>query len=120
MGSRRSYTYDNVVATQAGTLQNPRLKAMVIPREHGAWGMLLVPLTTGAIVAAGTGANFRALGLFVVAGALLDAHALGGLAWYDSYQGPIALGTSRRYSRVARSCGCCSRCDCGTVFHGIA
>ena len=40
---------------------------MVIPREHGAWGMLLVPLTTGAIVAAGAGANFRALGLFLVA-----------------------------------------------------
>ena len=39
---------------------------MVIPREHGAWGMLLVPLTTGAIVAAGAGANFRALGLFLV------------------------------------------------------
>lgn len=40
---------------------------MVIPREHGAWGMLLVPLTTGAAVAAGTSANFRALVLFVVA-----------------------------------------------------
>jgi YwiC-like protein len=40
---------------------------MVIPREHGAWGMLLVPLTTGAIVAAGAGANFRALALFLVA-----------------------------------------------------
>jgi len=31
------------MAALAGTLQNPRLRAMIIPREHGAWGMLLVP-----------------------------------------------------------------------------
>lgn len=30
---------------------NPsRTKAMIIPREHGAWGILLVPLVTGACV----------------------------------------------------------------------
>jgi len=40
---------------------------MVIPREHGAWGMLLVPLATGAIVAARTGVNFAGLTLFIVA-----------------------------------------------------
>ena len=27
-----------------------RIRAMVIPREHGAWGMLFVPLVTGAAV----------------------------------------------------------------------
>jgi YwiC-like protein len=55
------------VAIPAGALQNPRLNAMVIPREHGAWGMLLVPLVTGAVVASNTGLNVYALGLFVVA-----------------------------------------------------
>lgn len=40
---------------------------MVVPREHGAWGMLLVPLATGAVVAARTGVNFAGLTLFVVA-----------------------------------------------------
>ncbi len=40
---------------------------MVIPREHGAWGMLLVPLATGAIAAAKTAINFPALAWFVVA-----------------------------------------------------
>ncbi len=40
---------------------------MVVPREHGAWGMLLVPLATGAVVAAKTGINGSALALFVVA-----------------------------------------------------
>lgn len=40
---------------------------MVIPREHGAWGMLLVPLATGAVVAAAAKVNWTALALFVVA-----------------------------------------------------
>ncbi|MDR3748383.1 MAG: YwiC-like family protein [Acidobacteriota bacterium] len=40
---------------------------MVIPREHGAWGMLLVPLATGAIVAVRLGVNSGALTLFIVA-----------------------------------------------------
>jgi hypothetical protein len=40
---------------------------MVIPREHGAWGMMLVPLVTGAIVALPSGINAGALTLFIVA-----------------------------------------------------
>ena len=40
---------------------------MVIPREHGAWGMLLVPLVTGAVAASRTVMNSSALMLFVVA-----------------------------------------------------
>ena len=40
---------------------------MVIPREHGAWGMLLIPLTTSAVIAARSGMHFGALALFIVA-----------------------------------------------------
>ncbi len=40
---------------------------MVIPREHGAWGMLLVPLATGAVVAAGSKARYGSLAVFVFA-----------------------------------------------------
>jgi hypothetical protein len=40
---------------------------MVIPREHGAWGMMLVPLVTGAVVALRSGVNGGALALFIVA-----------------------------------------------------
>ncbi len=40
---------------------------MIVPREHGAWGMLLVPLVTGAVVAAGSSVNISALVLFLVA-----------------------------------------------------
>lgn len=31
-------------------MSNGRIRSMVIPREHGAWGILLVPLATGAAV----------------------------------------------------------------------
>jgi hypothetical protein len=48
-------------------LQNPRLKAMVVPREHGAWGMLLVPLATGAVVATAGTVDALSLALFVIA-----------------------------------------------------
>ena len=53
------------MATQSGILQSARLKSMVIPREHGAWGMLLVPLATGAVVAMGSTARYGALAVFV-------------------------------------------------------
>jgi hypothetical protein len=55
------------MAAHPGTLQNSRLKAMIVPREHGAWGMLLVPLVTGAVVAARSAINIGALALFLVA-----------------------------------------------------
>lgn len=57
--------YDFVVAIQAGILQTQRLKSMVIPREHGAWGMLLVPLAAGAVVAAASGAHYGPLAVLV-------------------------------------------------------
>lgn len=37
--------------------QQTRLRAMVIPREHGAWGLLLVPLFTGLV--AGLAPEYR-------------------------------------------------------------
>ncbi len=44
-----------------------RRRALVIPREHGAWGMLLVPLATGAVAALQVGVNAGALALFILA-----------------------------------------------------
>lgn len=42
-----------------------RRKALVIPREHGAWGMLLVPLAVGAAVGFLHGANVTAFTLLL-------------------------------------------------------
>jgi YwiC-like protein len=55
------------MAAHISTVQNARLKTMVVPREHGAWGMLLVPLVTGAAVATKAGINGAALTLYIVA-----------------------------------------------------
>src|SRR5450432_2045884 len=55
------------MAAQVGIFQTPRLKSMVIPREHGAWGMLLVPLATGAVTAVRPDARYGGLAAFVVA-----------------------------------------------------
>jgi YwiC-like protein len=55
------------VATHIASTHKGRQKALVIPREHGAWGMLLVPLATGAVAALRSGVNGRALALFIVA-----------------------------------------------------
>jgi hypothetical protein len=52
------------------------MKAMVIPREHGAWGMLLVPLVTGAVVASRSGVRVGPLTLFVF------ATLIRGTAWF--------------------------------------
>jgi len=44
-----------------------RIRALVIPREHGAWGMLLVPLATGATIGLIEGGRALFLPLLIVA-----------------------------------------------------
>jgi len=53
--------------TNLRTLNQARLRSFVLPREHGAWGILLVPLVTGAIVALLRGGAVVPLLLFLVA-----------------------------------------------------
>ncbi len=46
--------------------QAARARSVIVPREHGAWGILLVPLVTGAAVGLGTGTRILPLVLFAV------------------------------------------------------
>ena len=55
------------LATHVASTHNARRRALIIPREHGAWGMLLVPLATGAVAALRPGVNGGALVLFILA-----------------------------------------------------
>ena len=48
-------------------LQQERLRSFILPREHGAWGMLLVPLVTGAWIGFAGGRGFYPLILFLTA-----------------------------------------------------
>lgn len=47
--------------------QQSRTKALVIPREHGAWGILLVPLVAGACVGMRQGHGLSELVMFLTA-----------------------------------------------------
>ena len=53
--------------TDLRTLNQTRARSFVLPREHGAWGILLVPLITGATVALLRGGALVTLLLFLLA-----------------------------------------------------
>ena len=47
---------------------NPeRIRSMIVPREHGAWGLLLIPMLTGTAVGLASGRDVASLVLFAVA-----------------------------------------------------
>lgn len=51
----------------SAAIPGPRLRALVVPREHGAWGMLLVPLATGAAAGLMRGGQALPLAIFTIA-----------------------------------------------------
>jgi hypothetical protein len=58
------------MADVAGSLHIPqaaRVRALVIPREHGGWGLMLIPLVTGACVGATQGHGAGNLAFFLAA-----------------------------------------------------
>jgi hypothetical protein len=55
------------VASELHTFQRARLRSFVWPREHGAWGILLVPLVTGGWIGLFSGRGISSLLLFGVA-----------------------------------------------------
>jgi len=60
-----------VQTSQLGTLPSRRLGLLIAPREHGAWGLLLVPLAAGGAVGLLDGGTWLPLLLFTVAAVAL-------------------------------------------------
>jgi hypothetical protein len=60
-----------LAALSTASSSRARLQSLIVPREHGAWGMLLVPLATGAAFGVFTGGHISALPLLVVATAAI-------------------------------------------------
>jgi hypothetical protein len=54
-------------ATAEATAAKARVRALIVPREHGAWGLLLVPLFTGLVVGFASAHRILPLVLFTVA-----------------------------------------------------
>jgi len=55
------------VVSNLHRVQPERLRAFILPREHGAWGILLIPLLTGASIGFMTGGGAFPLILFIAA-----------------------------------------------------
>lgn len=55
------------MATTLNAVSETRRKALVVPREHGAWGMLLVPMASGAAVGFLSGTNVGGFVLLLIA-----------------------------------------------------
>lgn len=94
----RSRGFADDAATSTSKLTTPqreRRRALVVPREHGAWGMLLVPLATGAAVGWVTGGR--------VAPVLLLTPVVLALFWLrtpvESWLGTGALRVQTRQER---------------------
>ena len=72
----------------AASIFNPaqpeRLKSFVLPREHGAWGMLLIPLMTGAAVGFASSHAVLPLVLFVTAALTLFGLRTPVEAWFGT------------------------------------
>jgi hypothetical protein len=81
--------------TKITIAQKERRRALVVPREHGAWGMLLVPLVTGAAVGVLAGGR--------VAPVLLLTTAVLTLFWLrtpvESWLGTSAVRVQTRQER---------------------
>ena len=92
--------YTQFTEAQAPTVPNPKLNAMIVPREHGAWGMLLIPLATGAVVAPGSAMNYAALVWFVIASLSLFWMRTPLEAWLGS----TAIKANSRSQRTAVAC----------------
>src|ERR1700721_3642132 len=56
-------------AGELNSSQKQRRRALVIPREHGAWGMLLIPMVTGGVV--GTVSGGRVVPVLMLAEAIV-------------------------------------------------
>jgi hypothetical protein len=54
-----------------GAAGKARTRALIVPREHGAWGLMLVPLFTGVAAGLASAQHFWPLPLFVTAALFL-------------------------------------------------
>lgn len=63
---RSADTQMNSTVTALQEVQRVRKRAMIIPREHGAWGLLLVPLFTGVVAGFAPEHRFIQLLMFTV------------------------------------------------------
>ena len=80
------------IASEFHMLRQERLRSFVFPREHGAWGILLVPLVTGAWIGLTTGHGIFPLILFITAALALFCLRTPAEIWLET--SPLRAQTS--------------------------
>ena len=78
--------------------RNPRRLALILPHEHGAWGILLVPLVTGTAVGLLAGGRVAPALLFTVAVVALFWLRTPVESWLGA--GPVRIQTSQDLTLV--------------------
>lgn len=79
--------------TQLGGVPDARLRSLIFPREHGAWGMLLVPLLTGGCIALFQGGRLLPLFLLTMVAVALFWMRAPAESWLGA--SPLRAQTSR-------------------------
>lgn len=86
-------------ASQLAPSSAARINALITPREHGAWGLLLVPLATGGAVGLLKGGNFLSLLILTIAAIALFWLRTPVESWFGS--GALRAQTAEERHQVA-------------------
>ncbi len=86
-------------ASQLAPSPAARINALITPREHGAWGLLLVPLATGGAVGLLKGGNFLSLLILTIAAIALFWLRTPVESWFGS--GALRAQTAEERHQVA-------------------
>ena len=91
------------MTSELHTLHGARMRSFVLPREHGAWGILLIPLVTGGWVGYEAGARIAPLLLFAVAALALFCLRTPAEVWLET--SPLRAQTTAEKRTVLLSIG---------------
>jgi hypothetical protein len=101
-----------LISSAESAVAKARVRALIIPREHGAWGLLLVPLFTGLV--AGFASSYRAaplilftfaaLALFWLRTPLESLIGTSPISAHTQEERRVALSTSILIAAVAAAC----------------
>jgi len=91
------------MTSELHTLHGARMRSFVLPREHGAWGILLIPLVSGGWIGYEAGARIASLLLFAVAALALFCLRTPADIWLET--SPLRAQTAAEKRTVLLSIG---------------
>ncbi len=102
------------MTSELHTLQGARMRSFVIPREHGAWGILLIPLVSGGWIGYEPGSRVAPLLFFTVAALALFCLRTPAEVWLET--SPLRAHSPAERRTVALSIGIYASLAAGALF----